>query len=61
MDKYRLLGERRRGEEAVAATSDKGDSKPPAVDTSAQDASASGANVSPNGCWSTVQYGFWGV
>lgn len=45
MDKYRLLGERRRGEEAVAATSDKGDSKPSAVDTSAQDASASGANV----------------
>ena len=45
MDKYRLLGERRRGEEAIAATSDKGDSKPSAVDTSAQDASASGANV----------------
>ncbi len=51
MDKYRLVGERRPGEEAAAAAaaaaavaSDKGDSKPPAVDTSAQDAS-SGANA----------------
>ena len=53
MDKYRLVGERRPGEEAAAAAaaaasaaaSDEGDSKPPAVDTSAQDASASDATA----------------
>mmetsp|Transcript_6061 Transcript_6061/g.16981 ORF Transcript_6061/g.16981 Transcript_6061/m.16981 type:complete len:231 (-) Transcript_6061:54-746(-) len=49
MDKYRLIGERRPGEEAAAAAaaaaSSKGESKPPAVDTPAQQAPASGANA----------------
>ena len=50
MDKYRLVGERRPGEEAAAAaaaaSADEGDSKPSAVDKSAQAAAASaGANA----------------
>ena len=47
MDKYRLVGERRPGEEAAAAAAaaaaDEGDSKPPAVDKSAQPAQAAAA------------------
>lgn len=53
MDKYRLVGERRPGEDAptsaaasasASASADEGDSKPPAVDKSTQQA-ASGANA----------------
>ena len=52
MDKYRLVGERRPGEEAAAAAAasasavaDEGDSKPPAVDKSAQPAQAASAGA----------------
>ena len=51
MDKYRLVGERRPGEEAAAAaaaasaSADEGDSKPPAVDKSAQAAAAASAGA----------------
>ena len=56
MDKYRLVGERRPGEEAAAAAAatasaaaDEGDSKPPAVDKSAQPAQAAAAAASAGG------------
>ena len=55
MDKYRLVGERRPGEEAAAAAAasastaaDEGDSKPPAVDKSAQPAQAVAASAGAN-------------
>ena len=52
MDKYRHVGERRPGEEAAAAAAsaaaDEGDSKPPAVDKSAQPAQAVAASAGAN-------------
>ena len=55
MDKYRLVGERRPGEEAAAAAAaaafaaaDEGDSKPPAVDKSPHSAQAAASSAGAN-------------